>query len=194
VDTKARLIDTTTRLLWRQGYGATGLNQIIAESGTPRGSIYFHFPGGKEDLAVAALRRAGTAMADAMRHSFGRRGLRSGLRTWARAFGRAMRDSDWQEGCPLATVTLEAAALSEPIREVCDAAFDEWRAIFSEGLVAEGVDADRAESLATTMLSAIEGALILSRAARDVAPLTSVTDELLAVLDSATGVAPKRER
>jgi TetR/AcrR family transcriptional repressor of lmrAB and yxaGH operons len=192
VDTKTRLIETTGRLLWRQGYGATGLNQIIAESGTPRGSIYFHFPGGKEDLTVAALREAGAAMSDAMRRTFARRGLRDGLRAWVRAFSRVMRESDWQQGCPLATVTLEAAALSDPIREVCDAAFDEWRGIFSAELVAEGVDPDRAKSLATTMLSAIEGALILSRAARDVAPMASVTDELLAIMDRESRVASKR--
>ena len=192
MDTKTRLVETTKRLLWRQGYGATGLSQIISESGTPRGSIYFHFPGGKEDLAVAALREAGVAMSDAMRRNFARRGLRDGLRAWVRAFARAMRESDWREGCPLATVTLEAAALSEPIRQVCDAAFDEWRAIFAAELVAEGVDPGRAKSLATTMLSAIEGALILSRAARDVAPMASVTDELLAVLDRESSVAPNR--
>jgi TetR/AcrR family transcriptional repressor of lmrAB and yxaGH operons len=192
VDTKARLIETTRQLLWRQGYAATGLNQIIAESGAPRGSIYFHFPGGKEDLAVAALREAGAAMSDAMRKNFERRGLRDGLRSWVRAVARAMRASDWQAGCPLATVALEAAARSEPIREVCDAAFDEWRTIFAAALADEGVDTDRAKSLATTMLSAIEGALILSRAARDVAPLASVTDDLLAVLDGEARTAPKR--
>jgi TetR/AcrR family transcriptional regulator, lmrAB and yxaGH operons repressor len=192
VDTKTRLVDTTKRLLWRQGYGATGLNQIISESGTPRGSIYFHFPGGKEELSVAALREAGAAMSLAMRRNFARRGLRDGLRAWVRAFSRMMRQSDWQEGCPLATVTLEAAALSEPIRAVCDAAFGEWRAIFSAEMEAEGVDPDRAKSLATTMLSAIEGALILSRAARDVAPMASVTDELLALLDRESRVAPER--
>jgi TetR/AcrR family transcriptional regulator, lmrAB and yxaGH operons repressor len=192
VETKARLIETTKQLLWRQGYGATGLNQIIAESGTPRGSIYFHFPGGKEDLTVAALREAGTAMSNAMRRNFERRGLRDGLRAWVRAFARAMRESDWQQGCPIATVTLEAAALSEPIRQMCDAAFDEWRAIFAAELVAEGVDPDHAKSLATTMLSAIEGALILCRAARDVAPLGSVTDELLALLDAESRILSKR--
>jgi TetR/AcrR family transcriptional repressor of lmrAB and yxaGH operons len=192
MDTKARLIDTTRQLLWRQGYGATGLNQIIAESDTPRGSVYFHFPGGKEELAVAALREAGAAMSDAMRKNFERRGLRAGLLAWVRAAGRTMRDSDWHQGCPLATVALEAAAKSEPIREVCDEAFDDIRAIFATALVAEGVDPDRAKSLATTMLSAIEGALILSRAARDVAPLASVTDELLAVVEGESRIAPKR--
>jgi len=191
VDTKTRLIETTKELLWRQGYGATGLNQIIVESETPRGSIYFHFPGGKEDLAAAALRDAGTAMSNAMRQNFERRGLRDGLRAWVRAFARAMRESDWQRGCPLATVTLEAAALSEPIRQVCDTSFDEWRAIFASELVAEGVDPDRAKSLATTMLSAIEGALILCRAARDAAPLGSVTDELLALLDGESPILTK---
>ena len=192
MDTKTRLVETTKRLLWRQGYGATGLNQIISESKTPRGSIYFHFPGGKEEMAVAALRDAGDAMSNAMRRNFARRGLRDGLRGWVRAFARMMRESDWQEGCPLATVTLEAAALSEPIREVCDAAFSEWRAIFAAEMESEGISPERAKSLATTMLSAIEGALILSRAARDVAPMTAVTDELLALLDRESSTAAKR--
>ena len=183
-DTRKRLISTTKRLLWTQGYGATGLNQIIAESETPRGSIYFHFPGGKEELTVAALRDAGAAMSAALRKSFEKRGIRQALRQYVKAFARAMQESGWQRGCPLATVTLEAAALSEPIRKVCDDAFDEWRETFRDALVRDGVDPKRAAALATLMLSSIEGALVLSRAARSVGPLDAVADELAVLLES----------
>jgi TetR/AcrR family transcriptional repressor of lmrAB and yxaGH operons len=183
-DTRKRLISTTKRLLWTQGYSATGLNQIIAESGAPRGSIYFHFPGGKEHLTVEALRDAGAAQATVLRESYAKRGVADALRASLRAFTRAMHESDWKRGCPLATVTLEAASLSEPIRQVCDAAFTEWREIFAEALVRDGIPGPRAAALATFWLSSVEGALVLSRAARSIAPLEGSVNELVALIDS----------
>ena len=52
-------VEATGELLRRQGYAATGLNEIVARSGAPRGSLYFHFPGGKQELALAAMERTG---------------------------------------------------------------------------------------------------------------------------------------
>ena len=68
-DTRDRLIRTTSRLLRKQGYAATGLNQVMAEAEAPKGSMYFHFPGGKEELAAAALDRFSGRVRDLMAES-----------------------------------------------------------------------------------------------------------------------------
>ena len=67
MDTRTKLIDTAHRLLRSQGLRETGLNEIIQESGSPRGSIYHHFPGGKEQLFIEALQDAGEKVAENIR-------------------------------------------------------------------------------------------------------------------------------
>ena len=59
-------VSSTAKLLRRQGYAATGLNEIVARSGAPRGSLYFHFPGGKQELALAAMEHSGEQLRGAI--------------------------------------------------------------------------------------------------------------------------------
>ena len=69
-DSKQRMLAKAAELFQKQGYSGTGLKQIIEESGTPRGSLYFHFPGGKEELAVEALQYACEARLETMHAIF----------------------------------------------------------------------------------------------------------------------------
>src|ERR1700716_2114518 len=62
VSSRDAFIRATGKLLRRQGYDATGVNEIVARSGAPKGSLYFHFPGGKEELALEAMRREGAQL------------------------------------------------------------------------------------------------------------------------------------
>src|SRR6185437_4349017 len=103
-------LDATGVLLRRQGYAATGLSEIVERSGAPRGSLYFHFPGGKEELAVAAMERTGEqlrrAIATLMTAPGGAGEAVSGL---IGALAAGLAASDYRDGCPIATVTLETA-------------------------------------------------------------------------------------
>ena len=58
-DSRVRMIEAAVELFRRKGYHATAFSDVVRESGAPRGSIYFHFPGGKEELAGAATEAAG---------------------------------------------------------------------------------------------------------------------------------------
>ena len=58
-DARQRMIKSTARLFRRQGFHGTGLQQVLEASGAPRGSLYFHFPGGKEEIGETALTIAG---------------------------------------------------------------------------------------------------------------------------------------
>lgn len=175
-------LDATAELLRLQGYSATGLSEIVARSGAPKGSLYFHFPGGKEELAVAAMAQSGAGLRAAIA------AIVNSSDDLAEALGRlvdslaaGLEASGYEAGCPIATVTLEVAPRSEAIRACADAVFSSWLEVLQERLVCDGMLAVDAERRALLLLSAIEGALILARARQDTSPLSAVREELLAL-------------
>ncbi|HEV2924122.1 MAG TPA: TetR/AcrR family transcriptional regulator [Solirubrobacteraceae bacterium] len=183
VSSRDAFIAATGRLLRRQGYDATGVNEIVGESGAPRGSLYFHFPGGKEELALAAMLREGGKLRAAIASVMGSSddpGTALGRLVDALAHG--LETSGFEDGCPIATVTLEAATRSKGVQEAAAAIFDSWIQALEERLLAGGLDVSTARRRAVLALAAIEGALILARARRDLEPLAAVREELVSLL------------
>ena len=94
------------------------------------------------------------------------------------ALAAGLEQSGFADGCPIATVALETAGDSEPMRAAARAAFDSWLEVLSERLIGTGLDPAGADQRALLVLAAIEGALILARARRDVSPLVAVSSQL----------------
>ena len=175
-------IATTARLLRRQGYAATGLSEIVTASGAPRGSLYFHFPGGKEELASAAIERSGaelTVAIEGVLASEPRLGAALGLLVDALAVG--LERSGYADGCPVATAALEASACAPSVLAAAQGAFDAWLGALERRMVAGGLAPAQAQRRAVLVLCAIEGALLLSRTRRDATALMQVREELLAL-------------
>jgi len=191
---KARVIQTAANLLQRQGYNGTGLSQIIRESATPKGSLYFHFPGGKEELTVAALEASGTEFSEKLRsYITSETDPGDAIEFACATLAAQLTDSDFQKGCPIATVALEASTSSEAIRAVCASHFQGWQELVEAMLTSRGVEQERASELATTAISAIEGAMLLCRANHDTIPLERVGRQLRYFLEialSAPGANP----
>ncbi|GAA3679615.1 TetR/AcrR family transcriptional regulator [Nonomuraea antimicrobica] len=172
-ETRGRLLDATQELIETGGYFGAGLNQVIAASGMPRGSLYFHFPGGKDQLVAEALRRAGREIGQAVRDLTATAPDATGLVTgMLRLLGDRLEGSGWRKGCPVATVALELAASNDVLQQVCAEVYDTWERALRDRLAADG-QAD-ADDLATTVLALVEGALLLARARRDREPLDRV--------------------
>ena len=183
-DARDRAVAATARLLQEQGYAGTGVAQILQVSGAPKGSFYFYFPGGKEQLAAEALRGAGRQVAAVLRR------LTETARSPADLIDRfvtieanLLADSEFRQGCPIATVALEMSSESEVIRQACKEIFASWVDILAESFQpAMGAEApDMAEHVIMTL----EGALLLSRVNRDTAPLSRVRARLREELDRA---------
>ena len=183
--TRSRLLATTARLLQTQGYHGTGLNQILAEAAAPRGSLYFHFPGGKEQLAADALSKSEAFINRAFAAAFERCGpdVAAGVGTIIEGFARQLEHSNFAEGCPFATVALESAALPDSLRRACGAAFGRWQAMLAERLGVIEPDVNRAKALANLVLAAIEGGMVLAKAQANAAPLRQVADQLAVLLN-----------
>ncbi|HWX96536.1 MAG TPA: TetR/AcrR family transcriptional regulator [Solirubrobacteraceae bacterium] len=176
-------IRATGRLLRQQGYDATGLSEIVAGSGAPKGSLYFHFPGGKEELAVAAMQREGGQLRSAIASIMSSGDdLAAALGALVDALAQGLEGSGFRDGCPIATVTLEAATRSEAVRATAASVFESWLEALQEGFMARGLDSPTARRRALLALSAIEGALILARARRDLEPLVAVREELVELM------------
>jgi TetR/AcrR family transcriptional regulator, lmrAB and yxaGH operons repressor len=184
-DTRERMIETTAGLVHRRGFHGTSLNEILAESGAPRGSLYYHFPGGKEELVLEATRQGVARITQFLKEVFTEApDAAEAVRAFIEAAAHELRDSGFVFGCPVAPIVLDSPE-SSVLAETCREGLEEWQRVLVEGLGSEGIERGRAESLATMIVCGLEGGLILARARRDIAPLDAVAEELASMVQSA---------
>ncbi|SDU66075.1 TetR/AcrR family transcriptional regulator [Gordonia westfalica] len=180
---RERMIVHAADLIGRDGVAATSIGDVISASSAPRGSIYHHFPGGKTQLMTEAVRYAGDFIAERL----SRRATLTPAETVREIGGvwrRMLVNTDYQFGCPVIAGGL--ARRGEP--EVADAAAEilrRWADLITARLVVDGVDSERADSLANLIVAAIEGAVALCQTQRSVEPLDRVITELAAMCDAA---------
>jgi TetR/AcrR family transcriptional repressor of lmrAB and yxaGH operons len=182
-DTHARIVHSARTLLRRHGYHGTGLAQIIKHSGAPRGSVYFLFPGGKEEIAVAAIadwaQELDTLLLKTREDS---PSAHVWIATLAAHFSADLRSSGFTEGLPVTTVTLDSVPASPALTTACRSAYERWLTTMTGGLQTYAVPATQARTLATLLLAALEGAAVLCRAYQSTAPLDDISARLLALL------------
>jgi len=155
-------------LFREQGVTGTGLLTVLETAGAPRGSLYHHFPGGKEQLVVEALRfEADRVTRDLVALTASGCDEATALRAFAEALASSLETSGFRLGCPVSTAALELSADTPAVREVCAATYAAWQAIVSEHLESLGYRADAARTRAEVVLAALEGAMLLARAAED---------------------------
>ena len=136
--TKKKLVDATAALLRRQGYHATGLSAIVDESGAPRGSLYFYFPGGKDELAVAALEAAGVEWRAKIEQAVaGAPDLGAAIDGVVKLLADDLAASHWQNGCPVAAVALESP--SKKVRDAVAEHYATWQSTVADGIAGYGL-------------------------------------------------------
>jgi TetR/AcrR family transcriptional repressor of lmrAB and yxaGH operons len=189
-DTRTRMLEATARLLQHRGYYGTALSDILEASGAPRGSLYFHFPGGKDQLVVEATRRAVAETSQFLRETLEEApGPAEGVRRFFEAAGALLVETDYSFGCPVAPVILDAPDALPELAEICRQAFEEWLGLFRARFEAAGIPPDRAEGLALLIEAAMEGLLVIARAWRDTRALDRVAAELAAQVTAAIPAA-----
>jgi AcrR family transcriptional regulator len=183
-DSRNRMIQSAALLFREHGYSGTGFRDVIEHSGAPRGSIYHHFPGGKEELATDTV-----AWAAAVIEGRIERAARNGnpvvaLGLFVDAWREVLEDSNFRAGCPIVAVAAEADAGSTATAAAA-VAFNRWQELIARALLDAGVGRTDARRLATLVVAAIEGAILLCRARRDIRPLRDVHRALEATLRAA---------
>ncbi len=183
---REQIIAATCDLLEVQGYHATGLNQIIKESGSPKGSLYYYFPGGKEELTAEALNHVGNLVRQRIRANLSEvADPVEAIRRFLLNIARNVEASGYRAGGPITTVAMETASTNDRLRETCDRIYGEWQAAFAEKLAASGYESARAARLASLILASIEGAIILCRVQQRPEPLQMLADEIAFLLTQA---------
>lgn len=172
--TRERMVISAALLIRERGARATSLDAVLEHSGAPRGSIYHHFPGGREQLLREVVEYAGRYV---------ERRLEQGddplaaLDALFDEYCESLVASDFRAGCPVVAVAVESREDGHDLRDDAQAAFERWRRALAHGLNAAGVDSERAGELAVTTIASFEGALVLARAYRDLKPLELVRRE-----------------
>jgi TetR/AcrR family transcriptional regulator, lmrAB and yxaGH operons repressor len=194
-DSRSRMIEAASELFGQRGYHATAFSDVIEASGAPRGSIYFHFPGGKQELAREAIALAGDEIEETVAQAATRaKDPGSFIRALAEGMVERLEGSDYRHGCSIATMVLELAPYDEELSVEFDTVFARWRAALVGCFEGWGITPDTGGVLADLVMSAFEGALILSRAARSSEPFWSTTDALVKLTDSTFRPRPPRRR
>jgi TetR/AcrR family transcriptional regulator, lmrAB and yxaGH operons repressor len=184
MDTRERMVDATARLLARQGYHATGVAQVLSESEAPRGSLYFHFPEGKQQMASAAIERLGEELGAVLQAKLDAKpDVKAGLQSIARMFARQLEATDFQLGCPVATTALEASLDCPGLTTACAQVFERWTELLAGRLRQERPRIASPERVARTVLALIEGALVLARARRSTEPLRDAEQAIGVLLE-----------
>jgi TetR/AcrR family transcriptional repressor of lmrAB and yxaGH operons len=180
------MIEATALLIRQRGYHGTSLNDILSASGAPRGSLYFHFPGGKDQLVIEVTRasvadvteRLGAALLEesdpavAVHHIY-------------QSVARMLEENEFSLGCPVAPVVLDAPNDVPDLVEICRSAFEQWIGLLRQAFVRAGVPERRAQALALLVESSLEGLMVIARATRDRTPVSTVADEVAALVEQA---------
>jgi AcrR family transcriptional regulator len=165
--TRERIVDASSELFRRQGYNGTGVKQIVAEAGAPFGSLYHFFPGGKTELGEEVIRSSGALYIQLFATIATQApDVLTAVGDFFAGAAETLRETDYADACPIATVALEVASTNEPLRQATADVFDSWIAGATEYFAFAGIPRARARELALSMLSLLEGAFLFSRALR----------------------------
>ena len=170
--TRDRFIETASRLFQESGYQATSVSSIAETGELPIGSLYYYFPGGKEELGAAAVSHGADGFAEVLREALWLTDdPGDALASCARLLADRLEASDWRDGCPVASVALETVHTSDALQETAAEAFAAWEQIVAERLLELGVNSVVAAELGSVTISILEGAEMMARVAKSRRPL-----------------------
>jgi TetR/AcrR family transcriptional repressor of lmrAB and yxaGH operons len=180
--TKQQMLDSAVVLLRERGAAGVTVDAVLAHSGAPRGSVYHHFPGGRSELILGAVRQAGDYIAAKVDETVADGDPRTALNRFVQFWRRTLAATDYLAGCPIVALAVDSRQDYPEAAELVRGIFARWQASLRDLLTAHGFPPERARRLATLVVSAIEGAIILCRAHRDDRPLDDVLAEITPLL------------
>lgn len=178
------MLEVGAELFRRQGYHATTLVEVVAAGGLPRGSIYHHFPEGKQQLAIEAVAVAAREVtADMVRAMEQVQRPADAIAAYVTLIADRLEASGFQDGCWYATTALEVTPTDTVLADALNQQFEDWEGLIASALEGFDTTADEALRLARFLIATIEGGLLLARVARDTGPMRDLIPYLQQIVD-----------
>ncbi len=178
------MVASAALLIRERGAQSTAIADVLAHSGgAPRGSAYHYFPGGRAQLLSEAVDYVADFVADKLAKASNSLEMLDGL---TRFYRKNLLETDYRAGCPVVAVAVESGEPdnANPVIDRAAEAFTRWNDLIAARLMADGIAKDRADEMAVTTTAALEGAIVLARAARDTKPLDIVHRQLRDLLEA----------
>jgi TetR/AcrR family transcriptional regulator, lmrAB and yxaGH operons repressor len=177
-DTRRKMLISAAEVMRERGAAGVTIDEVLARSGAPRGSVYYHFPEGRNQILAEALRYSGDSITATIDEAVDR-GAKVVLREYVKFWERLLIDGDFNAGCPVVAAAIGCGADDEPeLSAEAGVIFSRWCTAMTRAFVAEGFNDADAASLAMMSISAMEGAIVLCRSTRSVIPLRQVAEQL----------------
>jgi TetR/AcrR family transcriptional regulator, lmrAB and yxaGH operons repressor len=182
LSTKDKIITTTTTLIRKQGVAATGINDIVANTGIPKGSIYYHFPGGKEEIVVACVESSVPFFQSFFKKNLkGKHTALDGLSALIDGYMQFLKASNYALGCPIGVIAMEASGNNEAISQACKNVMDLWVDSLVDYFIYKGSNARKNEAF--DFIYRLEGAIIMSQIYQHVEALLLLKKQLKNILN-----------
>ena len=175
--TRTKMLIAAAEVLRERGAAGLTIDEVLARSGAPRGSVYYHFPAGRNQILSEALRYAGEAITEVIDEAAAKGGMYL-VREFVVFWEELLVESDFAAGCPVVAAAIGSADQEPQLSTVAGSIFDHWRDALTRAFVSDGFAASDAASLAITSIAALEGAVVLCRSTRTVDPLRDVAHQL----------------
>lgn len=180
------ILASAVKLFRQRGYAATGLAEILKDSGAPKGSLYHYFSGGKTEIGAQAVAQAGAKVAGTLQElAEHERDPGRILAQYLTLMAGWMKQSGFRDGSPITTTLLETVPEHEAIRQAGVTAFASWEEVLTNAAIASGIAPERAGKLARFSIAVLEGVLVQCRVAGDDAPLMEAAEELVSLYTAA---------
>jgi AcrR family transcriptional regulator len=194
-NTRARLVTATNELFRRHGYQGTSLKHVTKAAGATIGSLYHFFPGGKDDLAIAAITESGEAYRQLFEMvAAAAPDAPSAVADFFDGAADVLEETDYIDPCPIGTIAREVASTNEELRQATDQVFVRWIETAASTFESDGLPRAAAEELATTIVATLEGGFVLARARRDATLLRIAGRQARRLTEQAMQAAPATTR
>jgi TetR/AcrR family transcriptional repressor of lmrAB and yxaGH operons len=185
IPTRDRILKAARHLFQRRGYYAIGTAEILAASQAPKGSMYHHFPDGKEQIAIEAVATMrGDIIGMLRKLEDEERSVAEIIRSLAKGMAQWLKESEWREGTMLVSTTVGSVPDLPKLHAAIKEAFGEWRQHVAKLLVREGWTKAAALSMAQTLIAATEGAMILARIDQDEKIVLKVAETMALLVEN----------